>query len=251
MTHQNKIARTNKPLLGELHTEQAPTITQGTQHNNAQRNQVDNTTTTETSTTTTTTTKTPANTPTRFRLYTLPSTDKTTVQGPVILTWYRDYLKLAFNSPGQFRPNTITRRHLTVDTALEAIHQLQRDRQKRYETILTRIETHKLKKDESQEWHTKKAELEDTRITAHQDQTVIQKIYTIAFSAERIQGGAIVFCYADLSAICLDLASQPLPCSRFRSWTWQQKTEAAQWMENEIALTNQRVANRRIMRTMS
>eukprot|EP01053_Blabericola_migrator_P009578 Blabericola_migrator_1__9577@NODE_5220_length_840_cov_18_781371_g3331_i0_p1_GENE_NODE_5220_length_840_cov_18_781371_g3331_i0NODE_5220_length_840_cov_18_781371_g3331_i0_p1_ORF_typecomplete_len116_score8_08_NODE_5220_length_840_cov_18_781371_g3331_i0186533 len=44
---------------------------------------------------------------------------------------------------------------------------IQQDRQKRYETILTRMEAHKLKKNDSREWHTKETELEDTRHKSH------------------------------------------------------------------------------------
>eukprot|EP01053_Blabericola_migrator_P010716 Blabericola_migrator_1__10715@NODE_6127_length_594_cov_3_927894_g4106_i0_p1_GENE_NODE_6127_length_594_cov_3_927894_g4106_i0NODE_6127_length_594_cov_3_927894_g4106_i0_p1_ORF_typecomplete_len189_score18_45SpoIIAAlike/PF11964_8/0_074_NODE_6127_length_594_cov_3_927894_g4106_i077568 len=148
-----------------------------------------------------------------------------------------------------FKPGVTSRVTKSVKEGLDIVSMLTNDRKADLQNLETRI----IQLDLTNENQTDTASssmknLKDRRDDVKNKITLTQKIYTIAFSRQRIPGWAIVHNQADMRNLCFNAAGEFLPTCRFKAWPWDQQAEATAWIEHEINLSNARITAARALK---
>eukprot|EP01053_Blabericola_migrator_P002732 Blabericola_migrator_1__2731@NODE_1777_length_3809_cov_41_646446_g799_i4_p1_GENE_NODE_1777_length_3809_cov_41_646446_g799_i4NODE_1777_length_3809_cov_41_646446_g799_i4_p1_ORF_typecomplete_len179_score14_71CutC/PF03932_14/0_062LemA/PF04011_12/0_12_NODE_1777_length_3809_cov_41_646446_g799_i44641000 len=160
-------------------------------------------------------------TPTAY--YLLTKTDGSRVQGPIGLGWFTDFDAFARDPEShKFRENTTSQKVADVAALLNVVLQLRLDWIKKQEDAvqyLTAMEVKNAATVENDPSIQQKIDSLKAKIRKTEDDiATISKIYTVAYSATRIRGWAIVFNIKDMKALCNDARGDFLPRSWCKSW---------------------------------
>eukprot|EP01053_Blabericola_migrator_P008202 Blabericola_migrator_1__8201@NODE_4242_length_1262_cov_47_265272_g2623_i0_p1_GENE_NODE_4242_length_1262_cov_47_265272_g2623_i0NODE_4242_length_1262_cov_47_265272_g2623_i0_p1_ORF_typecomplete_len203_score27_94ZapA/PF05164_13/0_82ZapA/PF05164_13/14_NODE_4242_length_1262_cov_47_265272_g2623_i062670 len=168
--------------------------------------------------------------------YLLTKTDQSRVKGPIGLGWFVDFDTFARD------PNTHKFRSDTACIKVQNLEEL-------VDTVLASLELTDAANTDNEPSKTERAEKVKKKIEeTEKDIASIHKIYTIAYSATRIRGWAMVFNIKDMKALCNDTRGDFLPRSWCKSWELQEKSSAVAWLNNEIQLSNTRIQNRKLLK---